>query len=309
MKWLFSMILVVLVQTIVLPQSRTNLDNLNAYRYVEVQPPFRGANNSDIIDVQTLRLTYYLEELLLEKGFNMVPRDSLGKTPTYGGSIPMTTDVQRNKCLSINIFWGFSLSPSGSELKLMAMNCRDEIILTGNYRMKSENDYENGFKKLLAPLLKQKYKFDEKLNHKLFLPQVEISKETESSLREYFSKGNLDPIEGIYKSASNEFIEDPASYKIGIKYVDNRYLIIVLETNNSTWSSQEVKGYFEKAENTELLPTTYLLSDKTKAEGFSTLNDLVLSISLRVEYFIWTGSGFEQDQKTLVLNYIRIFPK
>lgn len=306
MKTLITLILISIISPkVILAQNTSSISNLNAYKYIEVQPPFRGADYNTV-DKNTLQTTYYLEELLMEKGFMMVPRDSTGKTPTYGGLIPMPVQVQKNKCLTLNFFWGYS-GGGTNELKTMAVNCKDEILFTGSYKMKHQNDYN--FKKLLTPVFKADYKFDEALNHKLFIPKVNSSTETEETLREYLTTQNPHPIEGIYKSVTNEFQEDPASYKIGIKYKGGRYQIIVLETDNSTWTAQEIKGYLETTENTNLLSTTYFLSNKDKVEGFSSLNDLVLSLSLRVNFSTFIGNGFKENQKTIVVDYIKTFPK
>src|SRR6185312_4315364 len=87
---------VVILLSVIRLLAQDIINNLDAYRYVEVDPPTKGATNKSAIDKEDLRLTELMEELLFNKGFLIVPRDDSGRTPTYGGKLPMPAEVQKN---------------------------------------------------------------------------------------------------------------------------------------------------------------------------------------------------------------------
>lgn len=284
--------------------------NLDAYRYVEVDPPTKGATRRDAIDKEDLRLTDLVEELLFSKGFLLVPRDETGRTPTYGGKLPMPFDVQKNECLNLIWFWGFAPSdPSGQTVRVTAINCRDEIVFRNSYRMAPRESVSHALRMALDPVMRSSYHFEEALNFKKFIPKVSSSQETESTLRTYFSSSEIKPIEGIYKSIDHKLKEDPCYYEVGIKFVDGRYQVIVLETDNKVWKAGEIKGYIENTQTSNLHPISYYLSNKRKVEGFLDLDDIILTISLDIKYETFSNGSFIDSEKTSRIKFIKIFPE
>ncbi|HEY8937019.1 MAG TPA: hypothetical protein VIM65_17450, partial [Cyclobacteriaceae bacterium] len=250
MKHLKTLILFLTVFSAVKLSAQIN--DLNAYRFAEIDPPTKGTTQNNITK-EDLRITNLIEGLLSEKGFLLVPRDDSGRTPTYGGKSEMPIEVQKNKCLNLIWFWGFSpADPSNQTLKIMAVNCRDEIVFQNSFRLPPGATVDNGIRTLLHPVLLSNYQFNESLNLKKFIPRVDVTNESEETLRRYFSSQQTHPLEGLYKSIDTNLKEDPSYYKIGVKLVDGRYQMIVVETDNEIWRSGEVKGYIEKEDNTNL---------------------------------------------------------
>jgi len=290
-------------------QNIVKINDLSAYRFAEIDPPTKGTTQKSITK-EDLRLTNLIEELLLEKGFLLVPRDDSGRTPTYGGKLQMPVEVQKNKCLNLIWFWGFSpADPSNQTLKVMAVNCRDEIVFQNSFRMPPGANVDYGIRTLLTPVLQTNYQFNETLNLRKFIPRVDITNETEETLRKYYSSNEIQPMEGIYKSIDTDLKEDPAYYKIGIKLVDGRYQMIVIDTDNEIWRQGEIKGYIEKEENTNLLPASFYLSDKHKVEGYAELSDIILTISVKIKSQTFDNGAFVPQDKITEVKFIKIASK
>lgn len=286
------------------------IGNLDAYRYAEVDPPTKGGTLRDAIDKEDLRLTELIEELLFNKGFLLVPRDDTGRTPTYGGKLPMPFDVQKNECLNLVWFWGFAPSdPSGQTLRVTAINCRDEVVFRNSYRMYPRETVSHALRMVLDPVLRENYHFNETLNFKKFIPRVNAVKESDASFRRYLDSAETKPLEGIYKSIDHKLKEDPCYYEIGIKYIDGRYQMVVLDTDNNIWKKGEVKGYIDHAETTNLHPLSYYLSNKRKVEGFLELDDIILTVSLDIKYETFSNGSFIDSEKTARIKFIKIFPE
>ena len=292
-------------------QGVINPNELNAYRYIEIDPPTKAsAQKKRVITKGDLRLTSLMEELFQEQGFLLVPRDSTGKTPSYGGLLTMPRPVQLNGCLNLRWYWGFSQGDRARQvLKVMGVNCLDEIVFENSYKLTPGNTMDFAIRTVLAPVIRANYHYDEQLNYRKFIPSVIKTDETESSLRKYFTTQPTDALEGIYKSIDNNFSEDPAYYKIGIKKINGRYQMIVIETDNEIWNEGEVKGYLEKSESTSLFPSSFYLSDKRKTEGFAELNDIILTISLTIQSQTYTNGGFIDGDKTSEMKFIKIYSK
>ena len=286
------------------------IGNLDAYRYAEVDPPTKGATRRDVIDQEDLRLTEMMEELLFNKGFLLVPRDDAGRTPTYGGKLPMPFDVQKNECLNLVWFWGFAPGdPSGQTLRVTAINCRDEVVFRNSYRMYARESVSHALRMVLDPVLRGSYHFNEALNLKKFIPRVNVVNESESTFRAYLDSAEIKPLEGIYKSIDHKLKEDPCYYEIGIKFIDGRYQIIVLDTDNKIWKRGEVKGYVDNAETSNLHPLSYYLSNKRKVEGFLELDDIILTVSLDIKYETFSNGSFIDSEKTSRIKFIKVFPE
>lgn len=290
-------------------QDFSKMNDLNAYRFAEIDPPTKGTTQKNVTK-EDLRLTNLIEELLLEKGFLLIPRDESGRTPTYGGKLQMPVEVQKNKCLNLIWFWGFSpADPSNQTLKVMAVNCRDEIVFQNSFRMPPGANIDYGIRTLLTPVLQTNYQFNETLNLRKFIPRVDITNESEETLRQYYSSHEIQPLEGIYKSIDTNLKEDPAYYKIGIKLVDGRYKMIVIDSDNEIWRQGEIKGYIEKEENTNLLPASFYLSDKHKVEGYAELSDIILTISVKVKSQTFDNGAFVAQDKITEVKFIKIASK
>jgi len=286
------------------------IGSLDAYRYAEVDPPTKGSTHRNVIDPEDLRITEMMEELLFNKGFLLVPRDDAGRTPTYGGKLPMPLDVQKNECLNLIWFWGFAPGdPSGQTLRVTAINCRDEVVFRNSYRMYARENVSHALRMVLDPVLRGTYHFNETLNLKKFIPRVNTVSESEATFRTYLDSAETKPLEGIYKSIDHKLKEDPCYYELGIKYIGGRYQIIVLDTDNKIWKKGEVKGYIDNAETSNLHPLSYYLSNKRKVEGFLELDDIILTVSLDIKYETFSNGSFIDSEKTSRIKFIKIFPE
>lgn len=282
----FTFFLLTILAGTALGQTLVPPRNLNPYKYAEVRPPRLDEHNGKEVRIadlrkrngEILRLAAYMEELLREKGFEIMPRDSLGNTPSEGGLIGMPVDAKQNRCLSLSWFWGYSAGVE-SEIGVTVLNCRNETVFAHKYRMTRGESPPDAIQHLLGPIRTLDYQFDENLNHEMFIPQVPRVNETEETIRTYLGSGKGDPIEGIYKTLGHEQKEDPSEYKIGIKKMNGRYCAVMLESNSSIWKEGDVKAYFENTDTSNLFSVTYYLADKTRSEAFAELDDLILAIS------------------------------
>lgn len=106
--------------------------------------------------------------------------------------------------------------------------------------------------------------------------EIKITNENETTIKAYFDSVSTDPVEGIYKSVSGNF------YRIAIKKYNDKYLAIILNTENKKrWKIGAVKAYFEKSAEENLFSIKWLMGDKTPKETIGRLeNETVLKILL-----------------------------
>jgi hypothetical protein len=173
----------------------------------------------------------------------------------------------------------------------LSFNGKGIIVSNG---MKYEGEWKNGKKNGhgIETFSNQTIYEGEWVNDIFMNANIELTKETEQSLKKYFDTHKLDPIEGVYKSYKNE---DATTYKFGIIKSGNKFKVIIIESSLPQWQVGEVKAYCEPSSMKGIYTTKYFMGDKTSREIFASMeNEAILS--------------FDLNNKTDIFKYIKIYP-
>jgi S1-C subfamily serine protease len=139
----------------------------------------------------------------------------------------------------------------------------------------------------LKPL--KRYQYDPTILKHTF-PDVELTNETEKSLRSYFESNVLHDIEGVYKSTE----ESGNSYTLGLKKYDNHFKAIIIKADYGHWREGEVKFVLKQTATKGLYSSTYFFANKKK-------KDIFLSVATPGLL------TFKVDSKNAV-DFIKMFP-
>lgn len=255
-----------------------SISNLNGYKYVYV-PTVKYASGPDDIWGVSARLRNYFEK----KGFIVIV-DKAG--------IDMAFDD--DPCLILNC----SISHTGNtvgtnSVTLSIKNCKEEIVYSNTGRamgLSLQDDYNKATKKAFGNIDDLKYKFNNDLTPIIEYPKVEITSETETTLKSYFDNNKLNNIEGIYKSYQSEGM---GYYKLAIKKRDDKYIAIILETEERVWKLGEIKAYFEPSSMNGFYSVKWYMGNKTPFETFGIMeNDGLLSIEFKSKEGVKTQDKF-----------------
>ena len=109
------------------------------------------------------------------------------------------------------------------------------------------------------------------------ISEIKYTNENETTIKAYLDSASIDPIEGIYKSVSENNY-----YKIAIKKYSDKYLAIILDAKDKKhWKVGVAKGYFEKSSFDNVFSIKWLMGDKTSQETIGRLeNETTLKIVL-----------------------------
>jgi S1-C subfamily serine protease len=99
----------------------------------------------------------------------------------------------------------------------------------------------------------------------------------EKSIRNFLSSKNLEPIEGIWNSVS----DDVSEYKLLILKDEYFYNAYILESNNGFWNVSEIKAIFEPAAVSSVDSLKWIMGDKkTHIKTISTLDKGLIKFKL-----------------------------
>jgi hypothetical protein len=258
---------------------------LNAYKYVYVS----------MDDDKLVEPWESLKYLLVNKNFIVLK--------TENGRPELPIDAKVNPCLAAG--WTVKGSQVGRrrgmniyDLYFIVVDCKKEIVYQSK-SVKVRQDSKDGFRQGITAAFRQldnlKYSFDDSLNNDLYLPKVEVTNESEESLRKYLDNNKVDGIEGIYKTT-----EGQNQYRIGIRKVNDKYIGIVCETNVTYWRPGEVKIYLESTLSSSVFATTLLDVVKRKVECFTEFDGLTLSIEVKNQ---------EKNENVTIANYVKLYPR
>jgi S1-C subfamily serine protease len=248
--------------------------NLNGIKYIIIpkQISLSEKKEFDII-ISTL------SENFKQKGFQILKEDE---------SLP--NELNENSCLAVNL----EIEKSGnSKVSISLRDC------TGNYMTpkitSSGYDYEKATQNVFKDLKLYEYKFDSQLTPGSVKVLPKIKKENKESLKEYYSLGNIKPIEGIFKS-----IDKLTPYTIGIKKVNDLYIAYNLESSLSNWKEGDIKAYFEPTALKSMYAIKWYMGDKKNIEEiFGYLeSDVLINFELIADNF-----GSKRQVK-----FLKIFP-
>lgn len=141
---------------------------------------------------------------------------------------------------------------------------------------------------------KETVKYEQQRNEKII---VEITNETENSLKNYFENNNLSDIEGIYRSIQS-VIE--GNYTLGIKKYGDEFKAIVIASKVSNWKQGEVKAIIKSSSMSNVFFVSWFMDNK---EPYETIGSLVDSGLLSIEL-----KNMKSD-KNINERFIKIYPK
>jgi len=257
--------------------------SLDGYKYVFV-PTLKYSDG----EIDKWKLSKYANVSFSSMGFIVLTEQS---------SAP--EEIKNDPCLLIKCELTHSNVITGvNTVTLILKNCNNNIVFNetgGGMGFSLQDDYNQAFLKIAKKLAKLEYSFNSRLTPELNLPQVEKTTETEQSIRSYLMSGDLDILEGIYKSSQGEGMP---YYKFGIIRNGDKFKAIILECNQKHWKLGEVKAYFEKSSMNDIYSAKWYMGNKTPFETFAIMdNYALLTIELKDQ------NGNNRQEK-----FLKMFP-
>ena len=146
------------------------------------------------------------------------------KSPADGDFSGIPPEVVYNECRSL--FLQAQVTPT--QLNIKFFNCKNKVVYTASASLpKRSTDWRITYQKVINNKIFKtnkfpRHKFDSNLTPEISYPVLEVTDESEETMRSYFESNIIDPIEGIYKSMTDP--KDPGFVmKIGIKKYGNIY--------------------------------------------------------------------------------------
>jgi hypothetical protein len=262
MKNKIKLLLAILFYTTV-----SNGQALDGYKYIILEPLKYQNGATDIWGISSKLRSYFLN-----KGFIV-----LGETAVA------PSDLEKDRCLLLRCYISHTYVTNGiNEVTITLKNCKDQIVHSntgGAAAMSLQDDYNKATKRAFSQIESMSYSFDYTQIPQIEFPSVEITNETEESIKTYLSTNKLDQIEGIYKSYKSD---EMLFYKIGIIHKNGQYKAIIIESDLKQWKTGEVKAIFEPSSMQGFYSVKWYLGDKTPYETFGNIeNEALLSIEFR----------------------------
>ncbi len=245
-----------------------SVEAINGFKYADVATLTYENDEQDIYGISA-----YLKEELSKKGL-IVLDENFNLWPI---------EAKRNPCLIGTWFPSHSAGRIPNSVKggFTIQNCKNEVVYE-NFAVASHFGYYYNknvplsIEKAFRPISTFKYSFNETITPKIEFPAVELTTETEKSLKNYFDNNKLNAIEGIYKSYQNDRI---GFYKFGVIKSGEKYKFIILESDLIQWKLGEVKAYCEPSSMKDFYSVKWFSADKSSTETFAKIeNDAILSI-------------------------------
>lgn len=245
----------------------------NGYKYAYVNTIKYQNGQADIYGVTSEVITR-----LKNKGFYLL-RNSWPKEAKNDECLVLFCNITHS-----NVKYVLGQPSTIAEVKLTFSNCKNEIV----YEI--ENKAVNGWYTFSTNLIRAveksfktidliSYNFNSSKTPEKDYPKIEITDETEESMKLYLSSNKTSPIEGIYKSYQSDNL---FYYKIGIIKKDDKYKAIIIESALKQWKAGEVKAYFEPSSMKGFYSAKWYMGDKTSYETFALMeNEAILSIEFK----------------------------
>lgn len=242
MRHVISLLVVALCSLIV------NAQDLDGYKYLYLKSSREGSG-----------IEQEIENCFVNKGFTFIKQKS---------SMPTKRE---ERMATLICSWSYEVRHSvGTFVTIVINNMLGENVMTlsghANWGFKADNELARAGKNALKIVLKCPYQFDPDKTPISQIPSSSISAWTAEQINEYLSTKELDEIEGIYKNIGSTF------YKLGIIKEGNKYVAIILETDNPNWASADVKAVFEEVRK-GYYSVAYYNDDCKKVEAIAELDE------------------------------------
>jgi hypothetical protein len=207
-------------------------------------------------------------------------------------------EILENKCQTLLCHFTYSsenqMDEEGNNLSLSIVyldiqDCRDSILkevkCTGQWPGTSWGElYLEAIRKA-AKEIKFEYKYDPSKKNSLlkpWFPTLEMTAETEETLRTYFGSHPLDSIEGIYETAFDR--QGTTYYRLGVRKYGQDYKAIILKSGYMSWKPGEVKAYLKgDSVPTIRYPTRWFTREKLPMDTYCEYENGMLALAIRAE--------------------------
>lgn len=194
---------------------------------------------------------------LIKKGFNVV---------LSRNEIPSAPD---ERLATLELTYHFEVKYGGTPFIFKLTNMIGEKVIevegVGN-TFSAKADVNRACRRALDKIEEMPYKFDPLKTPKLPTPTTSKSSWTEKQIRDYLSSPEINAIEGIYKNVGGTY------YQLAILNEEDRFLAIVMNTDQTNWFVGNVKAVFEGL-RTNFYNTSYYENNYSKTETISEIKE------------------------------------
>ncbi len=248
-----------------------DISKLNGFKYVFVSPIEYQDGQNDKYGVRNIVVNNLSSTGIKLINQNLIP-----------------PDVLSNPCIALDCIISHTNALGVRDwVTLQFYDCNDNLVLetkgrSGTFVYSVAQELVEAAESACKDFKKFRYKYDDSKSVSLVLPEVERVEENESYFIQYYRDSLITPIEGIYKTMSNN--SNDSYYKLAIKKYGSMYKAILLETNYDVWKKGEVKAYFESSSIQGVYSVRWLRGDKNKQETIAKLeNNTLITIQLKNE--------------------------
>lgn len=270
-KNIFSLIIILIISACVAPKSTFSINpdtNLNAYRYIIVDPPKYDGGYVD-----RYNLASQLEDLFRREGFTIIAKNQVAQ-------LNKNELIETLVCQIAHFHTPDGMGGSYATVNLNIFNINTDNVYTGKgiYQglLTVSEDLTGALKQAFNGFITSYTGFNPSFVKKPAdkFKNWETLEWNKTSLTKYFDMNihNLNPIEGIWTSAEDN------NYKIGIirdtSNINRDFVAIIIETEHMYWKPKQVKIEFEKTAYPKVYSTTYYMGDHSKKGATSFIDDI-----------------------------------
>lgn len=198
-----------------------------------------------------------IKEAFTNKGFSVVMAES---------EIP--TDRQ-GRLATLTLTYSFEVKYGGTPFHYDLVNMLGEKVFEaegmGN-TMSAKADVNRACKKALNKMESLEYSFDSSKTPKLPTPETKLATLTDEQMMAVLKDVDEQSIEGVYKNMNE------ANFKLAILKDGDKYLALVMATDEKNWCHGDVKAVFEHLRG-KYYNATYFKKDYQKVESIVQLSE------------------------------------
>lgn len=198
-----------------------------------------------------------IKEAFTKKGFNVVM---------------LETDIPNDRpgrLATLTLTYHFEVKYGGTPFHYDLVNMLGEKVFeaegVGN-TMSAKADVNRGCRRALNKMEEMDYSFDPSKTPKLPTPETSLSSLSDQQMIDAMKDVDIHAIEGIYKNMNEAY------YKLAILKDDDKYLALVMDTDQKNWYHGDVKAVFEHLRS-NYYNVTYFKKDYQKVESIVLLSD------------------------------------